>query len=293
MLEVKCQKSGEEITMFARVRKHMNPATGIAFMALIFAVTGVSFAATGGSGSGSPAKATASVSRAGSNTAVVAKKKAAPKPVRGPAGPKGATGATGATGPAGPAGTAGGAGPQGPQGVKGENGTNGTNGTDGTNGEKGERGETGYTEFLPAEKTETGTWGFRGEGGNEGTAGEGEQFVSISFPIPLEKALANVIGTPAEEHAHFVTKAEEKAGTVPGGCQGGSFAKPTAKPGNLCVYESIELEEATLSESFPFINTEFQLKTSGVGKTGVIMDIVKTNPIARGYGNWAVTAPEA
>jgi hypothetical protein len=276
MLVVKCQKSGEEITMFARVRKHMNPATGIAFMALIFAVTGVSFAATGGSGSGSPAKATASVSRAGSNTAVVAKKKAAPKPVRGPAGPKGATGATGATGPAGPAGTAGGAGPQGPQGVKGENGTNGTNGV-GAEGPQGKEGSP-WTETgdLPPEKTEKGTWSFVGEGG------EAKQFVSISFTLPLSAALE-----PAD--AHFIMPGE----TAPAGCTGGSIKNPIAQPGNLCVYAD-EFEEAKMNGTFPFMNTEVNYEDeAGVGRAGTVLNIIDTTKESDGFGVWAVTAPEA
>ena len=36
--------------MLQRVRKHMNPATAIALLALVFALTGGAFAATGAGG---------------------------------------------------------------------------------------------------------------------------------------------------------------------------------------------------------------------------------------------------
>ena len=54
--------------MFQALRKHLNPATVMAFAALVFALTGGAFAATGGS---SPSHATL--------TASAAKSKAKPK----------------------------------------------------------------------------------------------------------------------------------------------------------------------------------------------------------------------
>ena len=89
-----------------RKRVHFGPATAIAFLALVFAITGGAFAATGGNGGGSShATLIASAAKAKS------KVKVGP---RGPAGPAGKNGANGANGAAGP---------QGPQGPKGENGT--------------------------------------------------------------------------------------------------------------------------------------------------------------------------
>ncbi len=88
-----------------RLTKHLSPATGIAFVALIFAVTGVSFAATGG-GSSSPAHATL--------IATVAKSK--PKAKAGP------------RGPAGPAGKKRGAGRDRPRGASRSNGAGGSAG---------------------------------------------------------------------------------------------------------------------------------------------------------------------
>jgi hypothetical protein len=170
--------------MFHQLGRHMTPATVLAFVALVFAITGGAFAATGGSGGNAPAKATAATGRAASLTAATAKKKK-PTSTRGPAGPRGATGATG------PAGPAGATGPGGAQGPAGNNGANGGEGKAGANGENvttraaseaeckekvggtaftvagktehvcnGKSGTTGFTETLPAGKTETGTWAY-------------------------------------------------------------------------------------------------------------------------------------
>ena len=99
--------------MFQAIRKHLNPTTVVAFVALVFAMTGGAFAASGGSGGGGTgSKTIASVTRgAGGNPiSTTAKSKAKPKTKagpRGPAGPAGKNGATGVTGPAGPAGATG------------------------------------------------------------------------------------------------------------------------------------------------------------------------------------------
>ncbi len=188
--------------MFRRVSKHINPATILALVALVFAATGGAYAASGGGGNGG-SHATASAAKK--------KKKPAPKPVRGPAGPKGATGAAGPAGPAGPAG------------AKGENGAAGTNGTNGTGtpGEPGKAGESvtsatlnpheegceeggskftvggktttacngepaaggGFPETLPEEKTETGAWAIFASEIHEHYA-----HAPISFAIPLPAA---------------------------------------------------------------------------------------------------------
>ena len=94
--------------MFQALRKHLTPSTFIAFVALVFAVTGGAFAA-GSHGGGSPVQATASSGRVGSATplATSAKSKGKSKSKAGPRGPAGPKGATGATGPAGPAGATG------------------------------------------------------------------------------------------------------------------------------------------------------------------------------------------
>jgi hypothetical protein len=196
--------------MFQAIRKHLTPSTAIALVALVFALTGGAFAATGGGGSHATL------------TASVAKKKAK-APARGPAGPKGATGATGPAGLAGPAGAAGakgengGNGKEGPEGKEGKAGTNGKNGKsvlaepaganckeggtsfevegtgtkesvcNGQKGEKGEKGEEGspWTDGgkLPSGATETGTWAY------QVAPGTGVERYPISFPIQLSEPL--------------------------------------------------------------------------------------------------------
>ena len=106
--------------MSKRITKHINPATGIAFLALIFAVTGVSYAASSGSGRGNQNN--------NSSKLVASTSKAKPKAKAGPRGPAGPKGATGATGPAGPAGATGPGGAQGPQGAAGNTGATGATG---------------------------------------------------------------------------------------------------------------------------------------------------------------------
>jgi hypothetical protein len=171
--------------MLHKIRKHLTPSTAIAFLALVFALTGGAFAATGGGGSSH-----------GTLTATTAKKKAPPKGPRGPAGPKGATGATGAAGATGATGPGGPAGPTGATGGNGENGKEGTPGTKGTTGTKGEQGiqgipgTTGYTDFLPAGKTETGAWSLSGG--------------PVSY---------NCVAAPVEELENTVTHKKEKVHT--------------------------------------------------------------------------------
>jgi hypothetical protein len=192
--------------MFRVIRRHLTPGTAIAFVALVFALTGGAFAATGGGGSHATL------------TAGVAKKKSK-APARGPAGPKGATGATGPAGPAGAAGPQGAAGAKGETGAAGANGANGTEGTNGTNGKSvtstplsagnhtghcpeggsqftvgasesyacnGEKGAEGNIKAsLSPGETETGTIYFAFSEG-------GVQHAALSFPIPL--------GAPLEAH---------------------------------------------------------------------------------------------
>jgi hypothetical protein len=168
--------------VLSRLKKHLTPSTAIASLALVFAVTGGAFAATGNRGGSSHANATGG-DAASQTLAVVAKSKAKSKTKagpRGPAGPKGATGATGATGAAGPAGPtdATGAGTPGTTGTEGKEGKPGASVTVGKATEKECKagkggatvsnasgsvpicnGTTGFTETLPAGKTETGVWG--------------------------------------------------------------------------------------------------------------------------------------
>jgi hypothetical protein len=297
--------------MFQRARKHINPSTAIAIVALVFAATGGAFAATGGGSSGGPhATLTATAAKAKAKT----KTKAGP---RGPAGPKGATGAAGVAGPAGPAGpagakgengangAAGSAGGPGKEGNKGEPGTPGTPGTPGNspagheftgsrvgstctnggvefaiasgtttytcNGANGTNGTTGYTETLPAGKTETGTWTLSY---NAAAAGE-QPRAAISFSIPLAP---EEVGESKAVHAEFV---EGPSAECPG-----SVEVPTATPGYLCVYK-YGLANAHEPELF-------DMEGGGGGTMGAILSFqTDAAGAAIGWGSWAVTAPTA
>jgi hypothetical protein len=204
--------------MLSAIRKQLNPATVMAFVALVFATTGGAFAVTGRDSGGSPARASAAA-RTGSTPAMASRTKAKSKTgSRGPAGPRGATGAAGSAGPAGATGPAGGTGPQGSPGTNGTSGENGKEGTPGTNGKNGKNavvaeftgkegkcGEGGSSleqegsgkktyacngspwtagGTLPPGKSETGVFAWKGAEG-----GENKAFLPISFTIPLAAAL--------------------------------------------------------------------------------------------------------
>jgi hypothetical protein len=277
------------MSAFQKIRQHLTPSGVIALLALVFAIAGTSFAATGG-GSG---KATASTT-----FATVAKSKAKPKTKagpRGPAGPKGATGATGpagAVGSAGPAGStgatgaagSGSAGPQGPQGPQGEKGDQGVPGTPGTNG------TTGFTETLPPEKTETGTWAVAAS-----ELHERHVHVPISFAIPLPAASSK---------AFFFDEAETEArhfgssGCKLGPTNTGTVAEPMAPLGTLCVFAAdLETSEASFEGVVPPTG---QL-VIGYSPTGALLRFAgesrekgssEEEGAVRGFGTWAVTAPE-
>jgi hypothetical protein len=134
----------------------------ISVLALVFAMLGGAYAATGSGGGGATASAT-----------------------KGPPGPRGPRGKRGKPGPAGPVGPAGAVGPAGPAGAKGDTGPEGKQGEKGAKGEKGEEGEEGEEGSpwtaggtLPSGETETGSW----------AATETTNVVSLPFNIPLTAA---------------------------------------------------------------------------------------------------------
>jgi hypothetical protein len=285
--------------MFSAIRKQITPATVLAFVALVFAVTGGAFAA-GSHGGGSGPRAIASTGRAASGVplASVAKSKAKGKakaPARGPAGPKGATGAagpagaTGATGATGPAGAAGG------KGETGATGPAGPAGPEGKEGKEGPKGTTGYTKTLPAGETETGQWFL------STTAAGGPEIVAataISFPIPLlERPATDQTGKAAlyigpeegesELHESKIIKEHE-------GCAG-TAAAPVAEPGHLCLF-AVEAENlyADVSAAVAvFDASSAGIETETFGKTGAGIRVVSAaaGPVSI-RGSWAVTAEE-
>ncbi len=155
-----------------RIKKHINPATILALAALVFAITGGAYAASGGSGNGGGGNSAGNASHATAYVAKSKKKTATGKP--GPRGPAGPAGATGPAGPAGPAGATGPAGPAGGTGPAGNAGSNGTNGESVTSAslKAGEEGCTnGGSKFTVGGKTTTACNGAKGATGPEGPPG--------------------------------------------------------------------------------------------------------------------------
>ena len=270
--------------MFQAIRKHISPATVVAFMALVFAMTGGAFAASsgsggsGGGGGGAGAKATASVA----SLASAAKSKAKPKAKAGPRGPAGPAGKNGPAGPAGAQGAQGAQGPAGPAGAAGA-GSAGPQGPEGKEGKEGKEGTTGFTETLPKGKTLKGDWSL-GE-----TAATGFQFTGVSFGIPLESAptAIYVSTTAASTPAHCIGNAQE----------------PGAEAGYLCVFA--EAESSIVEELGPGIKSpkvcsnavpslfSCVLSSAVTGSAdpygfSVVADAKEAGAYA--YGTWAVTA---
>jgi hypothetical protein len=135
--------------VFRALRKHINPASVLALVALVFAVTGGAYAASGGGSSHGTLTASAAKAKA--------KTKAGP---RGPAGPAGKNGANGAPGPQGPVGPVGAAGAKGENGGAGGEGKKGENGTPGAPGAPGANGKGLTVTSISPGETECG-----GEGG--------------------------------------------------------------------------------------------------------------------------------
>ncbi len=290
--------------MFQALRKHITPATVLAFVALVFAVTGGAFAATG-SGGGAGAKASASVTP----PAVAAKAKAKPKTKAGPRGPAGPAGKNGTNGTNGAPGATGPAGPTGPTGAAGGPGTAGAAGGAGANGKsvtvaeekaggancKGQggasleqegsgkkiyacNGQTGFTATLPSGQTETGAW----EATSVGFGSVNIATLMISFPIPLAQSIPFAA-------VHVVTVKEVGESTIPTGCSG-SAAEPKAAAGNLCVFEGSFSEggEHLTGTTLP---VESPAGTDNeTGTTGARLRMGVEAEKASNYGTWAVTA---
>jgi hypothetical protein len=254
--------------MFSTIRRHLSYSNLAATLALIFAMSGGAFAMSGGGSP--PAKLTASVARATGRRAsklalaTTAKKKTKAKaPARGPAGPRGATGATGpgATGPAGPAGAVG------PQGTTGTNGTSGEKGEPGKQGEPGKNGETGFTATLPPGKTETGSWAAHIHAEAE------EDYVPISFNIPLAAPI---------EAAHAIRVGSTGNGST---CPG-TAVEPKAEEGYLCVYEGWAFNVIFANN----INNPSLVDAEGVATTGGYLRVTGGAGEPRlATGTWAVT----
>jgi hypothetical protein len=161
-------------------RLRVRPATVVACLALVLAMTGGAYAA--------------------GRYVITSTKQISPKVLKAL---QGKAGASGVAGPAGPAGQAGGQGPQGVKGEAGPAGPTGAQGPAGPQGPEGPAGQTGFTETLPAGKTLKGEWSI-----SEHAAGGTEPVgTTVSFGIPLSKA-------PAPHYIKVGTTA------LPAGCTG-------------------------------------------------------------------------
>jgi hypothetical protein len=316
--------------MFSALRKrlHITPATAIALTALVFAVTGVSFAATGGGSGNGGGRGTNNHSLTA--TAAKSKGKTGPRGPKGPAGPagkNGTNGTPGAQGPAGPAGAAGAAGgsgesvsstelKKGEDGCK-EGGTkfivggketkacNGKEGKEGVSipGEPGEPGVIHGAEPLPKGATETGAFT-----GQPSEAPESHEYIPISFPIRLPAPITSTGGI----HTLYVTAEEweDKSGKKdPAGCEGepnpvkepgvkvpGTAEDPQAAEGFLCVYQGFTENHGAGTFGVHIFNPNLPI-TSGeasavAGATVLVAYEGPEEPVGghRLSGTWAVTA---
>lgn len=281
-----------------RLRKRLQangPGITVAVIAMILALTGAAFAASG-----------ALTAKQKKEVTKIAQAEA--KKFPGPAGPAGAQGPAGAAGGKGDKGDKG---EQGPEGKKGEAGTPGTNGknikvtpiptgeiecetrggvltekegatstsekVEVCNGKKGEKGDEGspWTHLgkLPSGEMETGSWSFVATSAD--TAGVS---VPLSFPIPLS--------APLEGHVHF----EYEAGFSTA-CHGATeFPNPNA--GELCVYvnQGESPEEPVLKAMFAGIFSSSFLE-EGASPEGAVLRFSAPPENVIVSGTFAVRAP--
>ncbi len=291
--------------MFRAIRRHLTPSTLMAFVALVFALTGGAFAATGGGGGGAGRSGGGGSSSGAVAAASKVKSKGKAGP-RGPAGPRGAVGPAGPVGAAGPAGSVGSQGPQGPQGPVGGNGSNGEPGAPGasvaskafvgvrekckeggseftvgsthTYACNGEKGVIHPGETLPAGASETGEWSTI----YTASAAKQPMTSAISFPIPLSAA----------PEAHYIGTNEELAGqknespAIKDAKCSGNVEAPQAESGNMCVFAGAEFRasEYLFEGTVP---TEHLFFTTSQG-TVVGVDSTEAGEVTSA-GTWVVT----
>ena len=271
-----------EDNAFNRLGKKLSangPALTVAVIAMVVALCGGAFAASGGLNSTQKKEV--------KNIAKTEAKKLSKAGPSGPAGPQGSPGAPGAKGDKGDQGE------KGAEGKKGENGKSvkvtpiaigvakcqehggaqieaegSPPGIEICNGKEGKEGSPWTLGGnLPPGATETGTWGFNG------TAADTEGIVAaISFPIPLAKLVQ-------EEHIHYGQAEEAGFSTF---CPAEANAFPTAEPGELCIYKGV-VANAGLPEVFNPATENSQTATSGA-----MLRFFPTG-LSYGYGTFAVT----
>lgn len=241
--------------MFSRIRRHCNFTTFVAFIALLFAMSGGAYAAQ--------------------RYLITSTKQISPAVLKALKGGKGPAGANGAPGNPGAQGAQGSQGPQGPKGETGAGGAKGETGQTGEQGAEGERGPAGATgatgakgapwtpnSTLPQGATETGAWYAHPPAEHE------EQAVSISFPIQLAGAL---------DENHTVV--------APNAACPGSAEEPKAQAGFLCIYPGLDVH-ANIGE----IKKIGPGGESGASTAGAYFFVESTGVVSLATGSWAVTA---
>jgi Collagen triple helix repeat (20 copies) len=251
--------------MFQAIRRriHVSPATAIATLALVFAMTGGAYAAK--------------------HYLITSTKQISPKVLKALKGKAGANGAQG------PAGAAGAAGPQGPGGAAGAKGETGAPGGKGGQGEKGDPGTTGFTKTLPKGETLKGDWGLTQTVSESGFGGI--VVSSVSFGIPLAEA-------PVPNYIRVNEGQGQSKEKLPAGCTG-NVQNPGAKKGNLCVFAQTETDTETEIGSliFPKICSYANVGVcaleppSGADRYGFgIVTLAHEKGFVNVTGTWAVTA---
>ncbi len=243
--------------------RHPSPATIIATIALVFSMSGASFAA-GHYLITSTSQIKPSVVRQLQH-GTAAKVITGPSGLQGPAGPQGSPGTQGA-GSVGPAGLKGAEGPQGASGATGAPGTEGKEGPKGDTGAEGEPGPAGTAgaTVLASGESESGVYGTRVEGTGSTWLVDSLQFpIALSAPIAEGRIIAN-----------------ERGEAVNPECPGPG----KAAPGFLCIYEY------EWGGTRPPNVTNPEGQGSSTGTRGVILFWPLRNSSAVNYGTWTLTA---
>ena len=225
--------------MFSAIRRrlHLSPATVIAGLALVFAMTGGAYAAK--------------------KYLITSTKQISPSVLKqlqgkaGAAGAPGAAGAQGAQGPPGPAGPAGAAGAQRRNGCERRKRryATGATGAKGATGATGATGVSGFTEKLPKGKTETGVW--TGSAYNRSRSSQRCRFRSL-FRFPSRRPAKLV----------YLNEKETAEGTGPEDAPVASN-EPTAPAGSLCVYTATEAKVENSFPTFVRVQRSFGYEPSG------------------------------
>jgi hypothetical protein len=260
--------------MFAKLKRRLGangPGITIAVLAMLLALTGGAFAASG-----------ALTGKQKKEVEKIAKKFAGKPGPQGAQGPAGAAGAKGDKGDAGSPGTEGKPGKSvavtsiAPGEIECEEHggalveeEGAVSGVEVCNGSEGKDGSPWAPESaLPPGATETGAWAFTGT-----TSDSSGISVPISFPVQLGPGQAL-----DEAHVHFVEASTEA-------CPGNAIA-PSAKPGELCVYDS---SQSVIGTEFVAIERVTD-KTVGANRAGAVLVFKAPTGAASASGTFALTA---